>query len=169
VDTVRRQLEQAEKLAETEPLTGLLNRRGMEKRLEDAIAARQRFCIVLFDLDRFKAVNDRHGHAVGDELLKDFARRLSSQFRPGDSLSRWGGDEFLALMQCELRDAVSRGGRIAHSSCGSYTVEAGGREYRIEISASVGVAEHKPGQSARDLIALADKLMYQSKGAPTGG
>ncbi len=163
MESVRCRLDEAKKLAETDTLTGLLNRRGMERRLEEASATRDRFCVVLFDLNRFKAINDRYGHQCGDEVLKAFARRLEAQLRPGDFLSRWGGDEFLALLRCSLKDTVARVRAIGPSVCGAYMIKAGADEIRVEISTSVGVAEHHAGSTSAELVARADRLMYQSK------
>jgi diguanylate cyclase (GGDEF)-like protein len=163
MEAVQRRLSEAEKLAETDLLTGLLNRRGMERRLEEISGTRERFCVVLFDLNRFKAINDRYGHPCGDEVLKAFARRMETQLRPGDFLCRWGGDEFLALLRCNLKDTMARVRAIGPSVCGAYTVKAGATEVRVEISTSVGVAEHQPGGSSTELVARADRLMYQSK------
>ena len=165
MDSIRGRLDEAEKLAETDALTGLLNRRGMERKLETAIAAQCQFCTIIFDLDRFKGINDRYGHLCGDQVLRAFGQRLVALFRPGDAVARWGGDEFLALIPCDVRDSLARSRRIAQSACGTYVVNVEGRELRVEVSASVGVSEHKPGQALKDLIAVADRLMYQNKQA----
>jgi diguanylate cyclase (GGDEF)-like protein len=165
MDSVRRRLDHAEKLAESDALTGLLNRRGMERRLEAAIAAGRSFSILLFDLNRFKGINDRHGHLCGDEVLKHFARRLGAQFRPTDAVSRWGGDEFLALLPVDVKEAMIRSRVIAESVCGTYSVRVHGREIRVEVSASYGVAEHRSGWGLKEVLALADSLMYQNKGS----
>lgn len=167
MDCIRSRLDQTEQLADSDALTGLLNRRGMERRLEAAIAAGKPFSIILFDLNRFKGINDRHGHLCGDEVLKNFGRRLEAQFRPGDAVSRWGGDEFLALLPSDLKDAMARGRLIAQSVCGAYPVRLGDRELRIELSASYGVAEYRAGHGLKEVLAMADSLMYQGK-APAG-
>lgn len=86
----------------TDPLTGMANRRGAH----DALISETRafhdaglpFCLALFDIDHFKAVNDTHGHDVGDEVLVDFAARLAGSMRERDLIARWGGEEFLVLM-----------------------------------------------------------------------
>jgi diguanylate cyclase (GGDEF)-like protein len=167
MDSIRTRLDHAEKLAESDALTGLLNRRGMEHRLETAIASGKPFSIILFDLNRFKAINDRHGHLCGDEVLKNFGRRLEAQFRPSDAVSRWGGDEFLALIPTDLNDAMARARLIAQSVCGAYPVRLGDRELRVELSASYGVAEYRAGYGLKEVLAMADSLMYQGK-EPSG-
>ncbi|MBI4876098.1 MAG: diguanylate cyclase [Acidobacteria bacterium] len=168
VDHIRKRLARAERMAETDPLTGLLNRRGMERCLEQAIAQKKQFSILLFDLDRFKTINDRYGHLCGDEVLKGFAQRLEAQFRSSDAVARWGGDEFLALIPGSVRDAVARSRTISQQVCGSLWVQTSERELRIPVSASVGLAEYRPGQPIEDLFASADKLLYQNKQAPDG-
>ncbi len=95
---VQGRLHEAESLAARDCLTGLANRREAEKLMARRIQAGRPFCIILFDLDNFKQVNDRHGHHVGDHILKAFSNRLASQFRRDDVPCRWGGDEFLVVM-----------------------------------------------------------------------
>ena len=103
------------RLAHHDPLTGLLNRRAFTARLEDALRRRRAegrpFALVLFDLDRFKAVNDRHGHPTGDRVLAETARRLGKVARGVDATGRVGGEEFAWL----LPDAGPQEGlRAAH-------------------------------------------------------
>jgi len=91
--------ERLERLAETDPLTLVLNRRGLERALFDPRAARRRpHCAMLVDCDDFKMINDDHGHAVGDDVLREIASRLASCLRSSDTVSRIGGDEFLILL-----------------------------------------------------------------------
>ena len=90
--------EKAEQLATTDALTGLPNRRGIEARVELQLSIGRPFCILFFDLNGFKLINDRHGHLAGDELLKAFAQELRSAFRSTDAVGRWGGDEFVAVV-----------------------------------------------------------------------
>src|SRR5512135_613816 len=86
----------------TDPLTGIANRRCLEAALSRAIAGQRdfgdRFGILLIDVDHFKAVNDKHGHATGDAALVSIARSLAGSLRSGDTLGRWGGDEFLVIL-----------------------------------------------------------------------
>ena len=89
-------------MALTDPLTGLLNRRSMEQRLREAAHGFQRsgrpFSLVMADVDHFKRVNDLHGHAAGDRVLRAVAGQFTEQLRAHDAVARWGGEEFLLLL-----------------------------------------------------------------------
>jgi diguanylate cyclase (GGDEF)-like protein len=161
---VERRLHEAENLAATDFLTALANRRQAEKLMVRSIQAGRPFCIVLFDLDNFKQVNDHHGHDVGDLLLKAFSNRLASQFRPDDLVCRWGGDEFLVVMSSTMPDALGKAGLVAERLSGQYAMESARGAVNICITASVGVAQHEPGESGQELFARADALLYLNKG-----
>ncbi len=160
---VQGRLHEAESLAASDCLTGLANRREAEKLMVHRIQADRPFCILLFDLDNFKQVNDWHGHDVGDHLLKAFANRLASQFRPDDVVCRWGGDEFLVLISCTMPDALGKAGLAAERVSGQYAMESPNGAVNICVSASVGVAQREPGESAQELFARADAVLYQHK------
>jgi diguanylate cyclase (GGDEF)-like protein/PAS domain S-box-containing protein len=154
-------------MSETDPLTGLLNRSGFEDRLanmlDDHLA--EPLTIFYIDLDRFKPVNDSHGHAAGDELLKLVARRLIRLVRPSDAVARLGGDEFAVLLP-RVQD-IGQAQRIAQ-----HIVEAarlpfvlsGGVE--VQIGASVGGAMGLVLKGNwQQLIKAADRMLYEAKGA----
>ncbi|GAA4337142.1 hypothetical protein GCM10023165_15030 [Variovorax defluvii] len=143
------------------PNTGLLNRSGFEAWLEQQGSTRS-LALLYIDLDRFKQVNDTHGHAVGDQLLQQFARRLQALVRPTDAVARLGGDEF-AVALAGMRD-------VAHADAVAEKVVAAAQprfeiaELQLEIGASVGVALGTDGaESWRGLIARADRMLYQAK------
>jgi diguanylate cyclase (GGDEF)-like protein len=147
-------------------LTGLPNRTLFLERLDHAVLRcrrSKRLAAVLFvDLDHFKAVNDRYGHSVGDELLIAVAERLSAMLRPSDTVARMSGDEFVIL--CEDLEGHFRAGEIA-ARVGSAIAEPfvlSGHE--IRITASVGIAFSGPGdQLSERLLEEADTAMYQAK------
>ncbi|MCC7155812.1 MAG: GGDEF domain-containing protein [Bryobacterales bacterium] len=159
----RAKLETAECLAATDPLTGLGNRREMERRAGALIAIDAPFCIILFDLNKFKQINDTHGHPVGDEVLVSFAGRLRGQLRPADFACRWGGDEFLVLMASPLRDVMFRSRQIQGVVCGKYSVGNPDKPFRLEVGASVGLAERRKGESLEETVRRADVQMYNLK------
>jgi diguanylate cyclase (GGDEF)-like protein len=161
---VEGRLHEAENLAATDWLTGLANRRQGENLMLRRIQEGRPFCIILFDLDSFKQVNDLYGHDVGDHLLKAFSNRLASQFRPDDVACRWGGDEFLVVMSCTMPDALGKASLVAKRLSGQYAMESARGAVNICISASVGVAQHELGESGQELFARADALLYQHKG-----
>ena len=159
------------KLALSDPLTGVANRNRFQSNLAGELSeARRRgskVALLLIDLDRFKPVNDEHGHAVGDKLLQLVAKRLINVTRGGDTVARLGGDEFAIICPNIDRDSMARelAQRIIDSVSGSFDV--GG--YPVRISASVGFSvfpEH--ATDVDDLIQTADVAMYQAKNEGSG-
>jgi diguanylate cyclase (GGDEF)-like protein len=165
-DLLRGERDQFQRLALHDFLTGLPNRALLEERLAHAASRAQRahtIAAVLFaDIDRFKAVNDTYGHAVGDDLLCAVARRLSGLVRPSDTLARISGDEFVFLCE-ELRqrsdvDVITS--RIADAFDVPFVIA--GTTHHVTVS--IGVAFAGPGeQISRTMLAHADAAMYQAK------
>lgn len=154
-------------LAHYDALTGLPNRRLLADRLHQAMAQNQRrgrhLAVVYLDLDGFKAVNDRHGHDVGDQLLMAVADRMQQTLREGDTLARLGGDEFVAVL-VDLRDSqagVPLLNRLLAAA--SAPVPLGDRV--VQVSASLGVAYYPQTEEmdADQLLRQADQAMYQAK------
>jgi len=142
------------RMARTDPLTGVLNRRVLDQELprELARAARggQPLCVALIDLDRFKAYNDRHGHQAGDRLLKAVGAAWSANLRTTDLLVRYGGEEFaVVLPDCGLEDAMAIAERL--------------RTAQPEGTCSIGVAEWARGETVDELIGRADQALYAAK------
>jgi diguanylate cyclase (GGDEF)-like protein len=166
---IQHRLHEAELLATLDPLTGVANRRELDRELAARIAAQQEFCILLFDLDGFKAVNDQHGHLCGDEVLKQLAARLSGQVRARDFVCRWGGDEFVAILACEQAHAETRSRQIADRLNGPYRISGEGHEIRIDLAVSVGLAQYAPGESLAHLFRRVDESMYRHKDTAASG
>ena len=142
-------------------LTGLPNRALFLDRLEHAQARGGGQALLFVDLDRFKVINDSLGHRAGDDVLCTVASRLVGAVRPGDTVARFGGDEFTVLIE-ELADpqqAAATATRILHAL--AQPISAGGRE--IVLSASIGIAMSEPGDERRDLLAASDIAMYEAK------
>ena len=163
----RRQAEtRAQHLADHDALTGLPNRRLLEDRLTQALAASQRnrrhTAVMFVDLDRFKNINDSLGHAAGDVVLKEVAERLMRQLREVDTICRMGGDEFVVVLPEIKRtsDAANVAAKILETVSQAFHVE--GRE--LQITPSVGISVFPDdGRDAESLIRNADAAMYHAK------
>ncbi len=160
-------LDEVERVATKDPVTGVANRYKAEKHLQFRIERCQkesaRLSVAIFDLDNFKQINDLYGHPAGDELLAQFATELRSAFRSTDLVSRWGGDEFLAIVDCGVEEVRSRIDPARKWVDGEYTIQAGGETRKVNVRASVGVASWRPGDRMADLIGRADAAMYGEK------
>ena len=160
---------EASALARHDPLTGIANRRLFSERLTECVAsAEQRhgvFAVLVIDLNRFKAINDIHGHAIGDELLIAVARRLQALVRRDDTVARLGGDEFgLAICDAGKETALRLCNRIVASLEEPFTLGA----IHAEIGASVGIALYPDdAPSASGLLHRADLAMYRAKASGT--
>ena len=155
----RAALERLEHLARHDALTDLLNRRAF---IEDAdtVLLHDPACLVFVDLDGFKEINDRFGHAEGDELLVTVARRLRSAVRPADLVGRLGGDEFVMLLRSTGRAAAAVvASRLLEMLAAPVVLHAG----TVEVGASIGVVSAMPGDRAQDALARADAAMYRAK------
>jgi diguanylate cyclase (GGDEF)-like protein len=118
------------------------------------------FSMVVLDLNGFKQINDTHGHAAGDALLAAFSRELKGQFRALDAVGRWGGDEFVVLLDCPAPEAASRMEPVHRWVLGEYPLPGAGR---VTIGAATGIAEWRPGRTAAELFSQADQAMYGNK------
>jgi diguanylate cyclase (GGDEF)-like protein len=147
--------------ARVDALTGIANRRALEEALAAEIARAQRFehelAVLLLDVDHFKDVNDTHGHAAGDRLLCEVARLLSSSARQGDTVARWGGEEFVAVLPETDLDGARRLAERLRLSVGTVSLGA------TRVSGSCGVASLVPGDTVDTLLAAADSALYRAK------
>lgn len=156
------------RMAHTDALTGLLNRRAMRLRFteEAARATRQgrKFALALYDIDEFKLVNDRHGHAVGDEVLRGVAAALGTAKRTEDALARIGGEEFLmVLAQPSIESAAQVAERLRAAVAARETALAAGA---VSVTVSGGVALYPDdGADWDELFAAADRRLYAAKRA----
>jgi diguanylate cyclase (GGDEF)-like protein len=168
VTNYQTKLEEAENLASRDALTGLSSRLYVEGQIEKWMGAGTPFCVAVIDIDRFKKVNDDHGHLTGDELLKQFGAELRSACRATDVIGRWGGDEFILLFDCGLTEAEAKTERLRKWICGSYTVEGKPGTIKLSVAASIGLAAHVSGEEMKELLARADAAMYEQKAASRG-
>lgn len=158
---------QLQEFAMTDPLTGLLNRRAMDRHLTVEMARKQRhgngFAVVMMDLDHFKRVNDTYGHDVGDEILRRLAVRIREAVREEDALARWGGEEFLLMLHSsDSADAATVAEKIREAvAARPFRTSAG----ELPITISLGAAVHEGEESAEQTVARADEALYRAKAA----
>ncbi|HEX9436539.1 MAG TPA: GGDEF domain-containing protein [Candidatus Limnocylindria bacterium] len=153
-----RAAERSRILALTDPLTELPNRRAFEERLKLAFERKEPFALLYVDLDGFKQINDRLGHAAGDDVLREVGAILRQAVRQADMASRIGGDEFCLLLAAADADST----RVV-----AERVLAGLRALPISrgapLSASFGIATHRDGSDPEEVVAAADAAMYRAK------
>ncbi len=163
VEDYQVKLEEAEKIASRDALTGASSRVYVESQIERRIESGATFCVVIIDINDFKKVNDVYGHLTGDELLKQFAVELRSACRSGDVIGRWGGDEFILLFDSALEESEAKTERLRKWVCGDYTVRGQNGALKLRVDASMGLAAHVAGDRMKGLLARADAAMYQQK------
>lgn len=165
LETSRATTAALEALAHEDPLTGLLNRRGFLRDLDRALSYCRRYAtpaaLLLLDLDRFKPINDCHGHAVGDLALKHVSGLLRANLRASDSVGRLGGDEFAILLwqvdpvtartKADMLEATLAAGPLSHEGAS------------LAVEGSIGSAPLVGGTSADEILRQADRAMYLRK------
>ena len=159
-------LEQAQEQGLRDSLTKIGNRRAFDKELEDAVKRAETnlepLSVVMVDIDRFKAINDKYGHQSGDAVLQSFAKILARFARSQDTVARFGGEEFAIV----LPDTASLSASILAERLRTQ-IETEGFEIplagRLRITASLGVAQLRHGETAGNLVSRADKLLYKAK------
>jgi diguanylate cyclase (GGDEF)-like protein len=160
--------QELDRLARTDGLTGLLNRRSLEEALQHELSRAQRYgsslSLLMLDVDHFKQFNDRHGHPLGDKLLRQVAEVIRTTVREADLPARYGGEEFVVILpETELEAAMSVGERIRQG-----VAALGGEEGRSQplghLSVSIGVASFPcPCPTPEELVKQADAALYEAK------
>jgi two-component system, cell cycle response regulator len=163
---LQRANQELERLAATDPLTGVANRREFLAKsvAECARAARARspISVLSVDLDHFKDVNDRYGHQTGDVVLQAFVREITAILRPGDLLGRVGGEEFLVMLPDTTRAAAQTAAERIRRGIEALVISAGGNSVRITVS--IGVAQFGvDGDTLQACLGIADKRLYRAK------
>lgn len=164
-----RLFEEMNRLAITDNLTGLLNRRAFaesaEKEFERARRYRRPLSLILFDIDRFKAVNDSHGHLIGDQVLRVLADKARKTTRATDVVCRWGGEEFLILMPEQGHDQAMATAERLRQEVSNMVVVTGAGPLSLTISLGVASLKRQEDESLDSLIGRADAAMYEAKAA----
>jgi two-component system cell cycle response regulator len=165
-------LEQSQRLATLDSLTGLKNRRAFIESLGQEIGRRERhgyaLSVLLLDVDHFKSVNDRFGHATGDLVLAAVGSVLKGQFRKVDIVARWGGEEFVVALSGAEAEGAHMSAERLREKIEELELErprdAGG-EGPLKVTVSIGVATHRMGESLDAVVDRADRAMYSAKSA----
>ena len=166
----RERIASLEATLDIDPLTGTLNRRGFERELKRSLAYVKRYgataAMIYLDLDDFKPVNDRHGHAAGDAVLKAVAAALSSRVRASDVVARIGGDEFAVLLwNISEQDACAKAAAL---EAAAYAAPVVWGRSTLAVGASAGVTFCGPTDAAGEVLARADAAMYARKAERRG-
>lgn len=159
---VRQEAAWFQKLANHDSLTGLPNRRQVEHALNTAATQSSRSgvpcAVLMIDIDHFKRLNDKFGHPTGDEVLRHIAARLRGELRAGNTLGRWGGEEFVVVApHTELHEAQRLGERLRHA----VRSEPAAGEHMVTVS--IGITVYRPGDTPETLVARADRALYRAK------
>jgi diguanylate cyclase (GGDEF)-like protein len=166
LDLALRRYNDLEDLAYRDELTELPNRRGATRQIDVLISRARRhghqLALLLVDADRFKAVNDEHGHAVGDVVLRELSARLRERVRREDVVGRWGGEEFVVALPETTPDGAAAVAESLRAGVARTPIEADG--VTLDVTISIGVAAWT-GQDLDDLVSGADRALYAAKAA----
>jgi len=165
-EELARALAQLQAIATRDELTGLPNRRQMQALMDQELLRALRhhhdFCIALVDLDHFKRVNDEHGHAAGDAVLRAFAQGGQTAMRGTDVLARWGGEEFIVLLpETAMPPAVAGMERLRQQTA-ALRIDVGGG-VQVAITVSIGLTGHRRSETLAQTLERADQLLYKAK------
>ena len=161
-ELLQAQAAKLEELATTDALTGAYNRRKFNELILAELERVRRYehplSLFILDIDHFKRINDTHGHEAGDEVLVVLADLIRAGIRATDSLARWGGEEFVVLSpEVTLEEAMRLAERL-RTAAGTYEYSFVGK-----VTASIGVAQHRTGETPDELFARADEALYRAK------
>ena len=147
-------------MSETDPLTGIANRRrtltALDQAIATALAERRPLSVAMFDIDHFKQINDTFGHQTGDEVLKQVAAKAAKELRSADTVGRFGGEEFVVVLPNATADIAARVGERIRNA-----IETSGEGPCVTIS--IGVAELQPDENGQNALRRADEALYVAK------
>jgi diguanylate cyclase (GGDEF)-like protein len=160
--TLRLERKSLQRMARRDPLTGILNRQGLG---EELVRAAERgddqffpLSVVFMDIDHFKRINDEHGHAVGDEVIKELAETVQRDIQRSDLFARWGGEEFILICP-----GTGPSEAQAIAECLRRSIATRRWPRGLHVTSSFGVAESHAGEDLVESIRRADEAMYQAK------
>lgn len=164
LESLRDELDEAQRAALTDALTMIPNRKALEQRMEQLIFDQTDFCIIIADIDFFKLFNDNHGHLLGDKVLRFVAQLLQRQLKVQDLVARYGGEEFVVV----LPETPFKGAMIVAENLRRYIqsqkLRRSDNQERIDsITLSMGVAQYRSGETNSEIFERADAALYRSK------
>ncbi len=168
VNKLKKELEQTKREAKTDTLTGLANRKAFDelvtKVTDDADSSGLDVCLLFCDLDLFKEINDKHGHLVGDQVLKVIANTLKDSVKGRDLVARYGGEEFsIILLNTSLQNAKTLADNIRQDIAAKRIQRKDTREALGQVTMSFGVARYVPSEGVESFMQRADRALYMSK------
>lgn len=168
IETLQASLRGAEETTLKDPLTGIGNRRlfdkVMQRAVEDSNAHDTPLSLIMCDIDRFKRINDMFGHHVGDEIIKALAGVIEASVRETDSVARYGGEEFAIILPGTKQPAASDTAERIRLKFGAKQFSVRATKQMIgQVTASFGVAEHRPGDDVQTFVQRADAMLYEAK------
>ena len=168
LERLRLELETAKREAATDPLTGVLNRKGLQVALERAISEYHSggtpLCLLMIDIDHFKKVNDYYGHLLGDKVLRLVGTTLRQSIKGRDTAARYGGEEFAVLLpDTPLEGAKTLADQIRIAISAGRILRVDNRQSIGQITVSIGLTAHRFGEAPEQTLERADEALYQSK------
>lgn len=155
---IEKQKEKLKYLSEIDPLTGIYNRMKLNNIVKEIYENHEHYSMILFDIDDFKKINDRYGHKVGDEVLKDIAKIMRNSVRSSDFIGRWGGEEFIIIcVGANLQQAYEIAEKVRKK------IENHNFINNLKITASFGVSESKDNLKYDDIFVRSDRALYEAK------
>ncbi len=166
-DDLRRELEESVDLSTKDGLTGLFNRRyfdiHIKQMVDKSIETGQKMCMLMFDMDHFKEVNDTYGHPAGDAVLKELSTNLKASFRITDLISRYGGEEFVVLVSNVDLEMGMKIAENARARVENIDFEIPDHNEPLKKTTSIGIAEYNPNETIEEFISRVDKALYEAK------
>ncbi len=166
IEFSRGQTEELRKLATTDGLTGLFSRRYFQEKVSEEFHRKKRtnndFSILMIDVDKFKNINDKYGHSVGDEVLQKVSGEIKSCIRKTDTIARWGGEEFIVLLVDADKNISSRISEKIRQRAEALVIVVGDDELKITVSIGTTLSSHTD-DSTDNIINRADNLLYSAK------
>ncbi|WP_065978318.1 sensor domain-containing diguanylate cyclase [Pseudoalteromonas lipolytica] len=166
LEKIKAQQKELTRLVDTDPMTGLYNRRYFDRKSEELIAAmasnHQELTLIIADLDHFKAINDTYGHDIGDKVIIEFANILTTQQRKDDIACRYGGEEFVLLLHCSLHDAKAVAERIREKAANTRIKNNDAQAVKFTVSLGVHSVAHA-STTIKETLSIADKALYKAK------